>query len=84
VELKNTRLFPEKGLHLHFLCHNSYYTIEVLSLAIADSIGPSWHSDYPDYNTQGETLEEFEDMLRSLYEDIKAYNFSFVRQGILM
>jgi predicted RNase H-like HicB family nuclease len=35
--------------------------------------------DYPDYNTQGKTLEEFEDMLRSLYEDIKTYDFSFVR-----
>ena len=27
--------------------------------------------DYPDYTTQGETLEEFEDMLRSLLEDIQ-------------
>ncbi|MDR1326535.1 MAG: type II toxin-antitoxin system HicB family antitoxin [Treponema sp.] len=35
--------------------------------------------DYPDYNTQGETLEEFENMLRSIYEDIKTYDFSFVR-----
>ena len=35
--------------------------------------------DYPDYTTQGETLEEFEDMLRSLLEDIQTYDFSFVR-----
>ena len=35
--------------------------------------------DYPDYTTQGETLEEFEDMLRSLYKDIQTYDFSFVR-----
>ena len=35
--------------------------------------------NYPDYTTQGETLEEFEDMLRSLYEDIQAFDFSFVR-----
>jgi predicted RNase H-like HicB family nuclease len=34
--------------------------------------------EYPDYNTQGETLEEFEDMLRSLYDDIKTYDFSLV------
>jgi hypothetical protein len=34
--------------------------------------------DYPDYNTQGETLEEFEDMLRSLYGDIKTCDFSFI------
>jgi hypothetical protein len=35
--------------------------------------------DYPEYHTQGETLEEFEEMLRSLYEDINTYNVSFVR-----
>jgi len=35
--------------------------------------------DYPDYTTQGETLKEFEDMLLSLYEDIKTYDFSFIR-----
>jgi predicted RNase H-like HicB family nuclease len=34
--------------------------------------------DYPDYVTQGETLQEFEDMLRSLREDIQAFEFSFV------
>jgi hypothetical protein len=34
--------------------------------------------EYPDYNTQGETLDEFEDMLRSLYKDIKTCDFSFV------
>jgi predicted RNase H-like HicB family nuclease len=33
--------------------------------------------DYSDYNNQGETLEELEDMLRSIYEDIKTYDFSF-------
>jgi hypothetical protein len=33
--------------------------------------------DYPDYTTQGETLEEFEGMLRSLYEDIQAFDFFF-------
>ena len=35
--------------------------------------------DYPDYATQGETLAELEDMLRSLHEDIQTYDFSFVR-----
>ena len=34
--------------------------------------------DYPDYTTQGENLEEFEEMLRSLYEDIQTHDFSFV------
>ncbi|GMO25979.1 MAG: hypothetical protein Pg6A_13270 [Termitinemataceae bacterium] len=36
--------------------------------------------DYPDYVTQGETREELEDMLRSLYSDINTFDFSFVRQ----
>ena len=40
--------------------------------------------DYPDYTTQGETIEEFEEMLRSLYEDIKTYNFSFIRSHGLL
>ncbi|MCL2720043.1 MAG: type II toxin-antitoxin system HicB family antitoxin [Treponema sp.] len=35
--------------------------------------------DYPDYTTQGETFAEFEEMLRSLHEDIKTYDFSFIR-----
>lgn len=34
--------------------------------------------DYPDYVTQGETLQEFEEMLQSLYEDIETFDFSFV------
>ena len=41
-----------------------------------------WHigylDDYPDYTTQGETLDELEDMLRSLYSDIKTFDFPFV------
>jgi hypothetical protein len=36
--------------------------------------------DYPDYTTQGETLAEFEDMLRSIYDDIQTYDFPFVRR----
>jgi hypothetical protein len=35
--------------------------------------------EYPDYTTQGETVEEFEKMLYSLYEDIAAFDFSFIR-----
>jgi hypothetical protein len=35
-------------------------------------------NDYPDYTTQGETFDEFEDMLRSLYKDIQDFEFSFV------
>ncbi|GHU42533.1 hypothetical protein FACS1894190_11980 [Spirochaetia bacterium] len=36
--------------------------------------------EYPDYTTQGETLEEFEKMLRSLHEDIKTSDFPFIRK----
>jgi predicted RNase H-like HicB family nuclease len=31
---------------------------------------------YPEYHIQGRTVEEFEEMLKSLYEVIKARNFS--------
>jgi len=30
--------------------------------------------DFPEYDTQGETLEELETMLKSLYSDLMAYN----------
>jgi predicted RNase H-like HicB family nuclease len=36
--------------------------------------------EYPDYTTQGETKEELEEMLRSLYQDITTFDFSFIRQ----
>jgi hypothetical protein len=36
--------------------------------------------EYPDYTTQGETIEEFEKMLFSLYKDITSSEFSFVRR----
>ena len=35
--------------------------------------------DYLDYTTQGQTLAEFEEMLRSLYNDIRTFDFPFVR-----
>jgi hypothetical protein len=41
-----------------------------------DDVG--YLDDYTDYTTQGETLEGFEDMLRSLHEDIQTFDFSFV------
>jgi predicted RNase H-like HicB family nuclease len=31
-------------------------------------------NQYPDYWTQGETIEELEVMLKSLYQDIKAFD----------
>jgi len=30
--------------------------------------------DFPEYDTQGETLEELEAMLKSLYSDLMAYD----------
>jgi len=29
--------------------------------------------DFPDYETQGETIEELEQMLKSLYSDLMVY-----------
>ena len=30
--------------------------------------------DFPDYETQGETIEELEQMLKSLYSDLMVYD----------
>ena len=29
--------------------------------------------EFPEYNTQGKTIEELEDMLKSLYEDLRSF-----------
>jgi predicted RNase H-like HicB family nuclease len=36
--------------------------------------------DYPDYETQGATLEELEEMLRELYKDLVSGEIPGVRQ----
>ena len=36
-------------------------------------------NDYPDYETQGQTREELEEMLISLYEDIHSGSVPFIR-----
>jgi hypothetical protein len=41
-------------------------------------------NDYPDYQTQGETRAELEEMLAGLYEDISSGTIPFIRhQGQL-
>ncbi|GAB6393072.1 MAG: type II toxin-antitoxin system HicB family antitoxin [Treponematales bacterium] len=41
-------------------------------------------NDYPNQETQGRTLTELEDMLRSLYEDIERLEIPYLRhQGVL-
>ena len=36
-------------------------------------------NDYPDYQTQGQTLKELEEMLKSLYDDIKSDTIPYIR-----
>ncbi len=38
-------------------------------------------NDYPDYPTQGETLEELENMLKSLHGDIKSDEVPYIRHS---
>jgi hypothetical protein len=41
-------------------------------------------NEFPDYETQGKTLNELESMLMSLYEDIASGGIPFIRrQGVL-
>jgi predicted RNase H-like HicB family nuclease len=41
-------------------------------------------NDYPDYQTQGETLTELEDMLKSLHDDILSQEIPYIRHsGVL-
>jgi predicted RNase H-like HicB family nuclease len=37
--------------------------------------------DYPDYRTQGETLDDLKEHLKDLYQDITAGHISGVRKG---
>lgn len=38
-------------------------------------------NDYPDYPTQGETVKELEEMLKSLYYDIKSGEIPYIRHS---
>jgi predicted RNase H-like HicB family nuclease len=35
-----------------------------------DSMFIGWFEDYPDYKTQGETLDELKENLKDIYEDV--------------
>jgi len=39
-----------------------------------------WLEDYPDYRTQGESLEELMENLRELYADLTSGEIPFVRK----
>lgn len=39
-----------------------------------------WLEEYPDYRTQGETLEELEDNLRDIYADLNNDAIPYVRR----
>jgi len=39
-----------------------------------------WFEEYPDYRTQGETLEELEENLRDIYADLSSDAIPFVHK----
>ncbi len=39
-----------------------------------------WLDEYPDYRTQGETLEELQENLRDIYEEINSGRIPHVRR----
>ena len=39
-----------------------------------------YFEDYPDYRTQGKTLEELQDNLRDLFQDISSGNIPYLKQ----
>jgi predicted RNase H-like HicB family nuclease len=39
-----------------------------------------WLEEYPDYRTQGETLEELEENLRDIYADLSAEAIPYVHR----
>jgi hypothetical protein len=36
-------------------------------------------NDYPDYQTQGQTIEALEEMLASLYDDVRSGTIPYIR-----
>ena len=39
-----------------------------------------WFEDYPDYRSQGKTLEELKTNLRDIYQDLNSGTISHIRQ----
>ncbi len=49
-----------------------------------DNMWPGYFEEYPDYMTQGETLEELKDNLRDIYTDLSSGNVPYVRKVALL
>ena len=45
-----------------------------------DDLLVGWLEEYPDYRTQGKTLDELKENLKDIYEDINADNIPHVRK----
>jgi hypothetical protein len=45
-----------------------------------NSIYVGWLEDYPDYRTQGTTLEELKENLKDIYEDAGTGKIPFIRR----
>lgn len=45
-----------------------------------DKFWVGWLEDYPDYKTQGETLEELKENLRDIYEELTSGSIPCVRK----
>lgn len=39
-----------------------------------------WFEEYPDYRTQGETLEDLEERLRDIYADLSSEAIPYIRR----
>ena len=44
-----------------------------------DDMWIGWLEEFPDYRTQGETLEELKDNLQDIYEEITSGRIPYVR-----
>jgi len=45
-----------------------------------DGMWIGWLEEYPDYKSQGETLDEFKDNLKDIYQDITTGKIPNVRE----
>ena len=45
-----------------------------------DGLLVGWLEDYPDYKTQGETLDELKENLKDIYEDVNADRIPHIRR----
>jgi predicted RNase H-like HicB family nuclease len=45
-----------------------------------DDMWVGWLEDYPDYRTQGETLEELEENLKDIYTDLSTDTIPYIHR----